>query len=41
MTDVFDPDGTRERIDADGLLRAGERLGEVGAGALGARRPER
>jgi uridine phosphorylase len=34
VTDVFDADGVRERIDAEGLLRAGERLGRVGAAAL-------
>ena len=34
VTDVFDADGARERIDAEALLRAGERLGRVGAAAL-------
>jgi DeoD family purine-nucleoside phosphorylase len=34
VTDVFDADGTRERSDAEALLRAGERLGRVGAAAL-------
>lgn len=37
VSDVFDADGARERIDADELLRAGERLGRVGAAALSAR----
>jgi len=36
VSDVFDADGTRRRIDADALLTAAERLGHVGAGALGA-----
>jgi len=36
VTDVFDAAGDRHRIDAEGLLKAGERLGYVGAGALGA-----
>jgi len=36
VTDVFDAAGDRQRIDAGGLLKAGERLGHVGAGALGA-----
>ncbi len=36
VTDVFDADGTRERIDAEKLLRSGERLGRVGAAALSA-----
>ena len=34
VTDVFDAAGARERIDAEALLRAGERLGRIGAGAL-------
>jgi uridine phosphorylase len=34
VTDVFDADGTRHRLDADGLVLAGERLGQVGAAAL-------
>ena len=34
VSDVFDADGARERIDAEELLRAGERLGRVGAAAL-------
>jgi DeoD family purine-nucleoside phosphorylase len=34
VTDVFDAAGVRARIDAEGLLRAGERLGGVGAAAL-------
>jgi uridine phosphorylase len=33
VTDVFD-DGQRRRIDPEGLVRAGERLGEIGAAAL-------
>ena len=36
VSDVFDGDGTRRRIDADALLKAAESLGRVGAGALGA-----
>jgi uridine phosphorylase len=36
VSDVFDADGTRRRLDADGLVRAGERLGRVAAAALGA-----
>ncbi len=35
VTDTFAADGARSRIDEDGLLRAGERLGDVGAAALG------
>jgi DeoD family purine-nucleoside phosphorylase len=34
VSDVFDSDGERRRIDADGLLHAAERLGRVGAAAL-------
>ncbi|MDX6691013.1 MAG: purine-nucleoside phosphorylase [Solirubrobacteraceae bacterium] len=34
VTDVFGPGGERHRIDEEGLVRAGERLGEVGAAAL-------
>lgn len=35
VTDTFSPaDGARSRIDEDGLLRAGERLGDVAAAAL-------
>ena len=34
VSDVFDASGARHRLDADGLVRAGERLGEVGAAAL-------
>jgi uridine phosphorylase len=34
VSDVFDADGTRHRIDAEALLKAAERLGHVGAGAL-------
>lgn len=36
VSDVFEKGGKRRRIDADELLRAAERLGRVGAGALGA-----
>lgn len=34
VTDVFGRDGERHRIDAAGLISAGERLGEIGAAAL-------
>lgn len=34
VTDVFGPDGERTRIDEDGLVWVGERLGAVGAAAL-------
>ena len=34
VSDVFGADGERRRIDADALVRAAERLGRVGAGAL-------
>lgn len=37
VSDVFDAEGARRRIDADAMLRAAEQLGRVGAGALGAR----
>ncbi|HEV2777601.1 MAG TPA: hypothetical protein VGV90_18570 [Solirubrobacteraceae bacterium] len=36
VSDVFGDDGERRRIEADALLRAAERLGRVGAGALSA-----
>ena len=36
VSDVFDGDGARRRIDAEALLKAAEKLGRVGAGALGA-----
>ena len=36
VSDVFTGDGERRRIDAEELLRAAERLGRVGAGALAA-----
>jgi uridine phosphorylase len=36
VSDVFDAGGKRHRIDAEALLKATERLGRVGAGALGA-----
>ncbi|MEA2141642.1 MAG: purine-nucleoside phosphorylase [Solirubrobacteraceae bacterium] len=39
VSDVFEG-GVRRRIDAEQLLRAAERLGRVGAGALGARSSE-
>lgn len=35
VSDTFGSDGERSRIDEDGLLRAGERLGDVAAAALG------
>jgi DeoD family purine-nucleoside phosphorylase len=37
VSDVFGADGARRRIDAEALLKAAERLGRIGAGALGAR----
>ncbi len=36
VSDVFDQDGERHRIDAEQLLLAAQRLGRVGAAALGA-----
>ena len=36
VSDVFGAGGERRRIDAEALLQAAERLGRVGAGALGA-----
>ncbi len=36
VSDVFDADGERRRIDAETLLEAAERLGRAGAAALGA-----
>jgi DeoD family purine-nucleoside phosphorylase len=36
VSDVFGAGGARHRIDAEALLKATERLGRVGAGALGA-----
>jgi DeoD family purine-nucleoside phosphorylase len=39
VTDTFATQGTRSRIDEDGLLRAAERLGDVAAAALGATAP--
>jgi uridine phosphorylase len=36
VTDTFDDDGTRQRMDAEGVVAAGERLGLVGAAALAA-----
>jgi uridine phosphorylase len=40
VTDVFDADGTRRRLDAQGLVQAGELLGRVAAGALAVGEPE-
>lgn len=37
VTDTFAGDGARSRIDEDALLRAAERLGDVGAAGLGVR----
>jgi uridine phosphorylase len=34
VTDIFDEDGTRRRLDADGIVTAGERLGRIAAAAL-------
>ncbi len=34
VSDVFDEEGARHRLDGDGLVRAAERLGEVAAAAL-------
>ena len=34
VSDVFDAAGARQRIDAEELLKAADRLGRVGAGAL-------
>ncbi|MEA2157569.1 MAG: purine-nucleoside phosphorylase [Solirubrobacteraceae bacterium] len=34
VTDVFDDDGERRRLDPDALVLAAQRLGEVGAAAL-------
>ena len=39
VSDVFAGDGTRHRLDAQGLLQAGERLGRVGALALAVGEP--
>jgi uridine phosphorylase len=36
VSDVFDADDTRHRLDDDGLVRVGELLGHVGAAALAA-----
>jgi uridine phosphorylase len=36
VTDTFDAAGVRQRLDADGLVAAGERLGHVAAAALAA-----
>ena len=36
VSDVFDAAGVRRRLDHDGLVAAGERLGRVGAAALSA-----
>jgi DeoD family purine-nucleoside phosphorylase len=35
VSDTFDDDGARSRIDEDGMLRAAKRLGDVAAAALG------
>ncbi len=37
VTDTFDAQGARRRIDADGLVAAGERLGLIAAAALAVR----
>jgi uridine phosphorylase len=34
VTDTFDEDGARHRMDADGVVAAGERLGHIGVAAL-------
>jgi uridine phosphorylase len=39
VTDVFDAAGARHRIEPEDLVRASERLGEVGAAALAACAP--
>jgi uridine phosphorylase len=39
VSDVFDADGTRHRLDADGLVQAGELLGRIGASALAVGEP--
>jgi uridine phosphorylase len=39
VSDVFDADGTRHRLDAQGLVQAGEQLGRVGASALAVGEP--
>ena len=36
VTDTFDAGGGRHRIDPEGLVAAGERLGHVAAAALAA-----
>ena len=36
VTDTFDAGGSRHRIDAEGLVAAGERLGRLAAAALAA-----
>jgi uridine phosphorylase len=36
VTDTFDAGGARHRLDAGGLVAAGERLGRIGAAALAA-----
>jgi DeoD family purine-nucleoside phosphorylase len=41
VSDVFDAGGARRRIDAEALLQAAQRLGRVGAGALGAPNQDR
>jgi len=39
VSDIFDADGTRHRLDAQGLVQAGERLGRVAASALAVGEP--
>jgi uridine phosphorylase len=36
VTDTFDTDGGRHRLDPDGVVAAGERVGRIGAAALAA-----
>jgi hypothetical protein len=40
VTDVFDADGARTRLDAQGLVQAGELLGRVAAAALAVGEPQ-
>jgi DeoD family purine-nucleoside phosphorylase len=39
VSDVFDADGARHRLDAQGLVQAGEQLGRVAAAALAVGEP--
>ncbi|HEV7805716.1 MAG TPA: hypothetical protein VGO80_07860 [Solirubrobacteraceae bacterium] len=39
VSDIFDADGERHRLDAQGLVQAGELLGRVGAAALAVAAP--